>query len=80
MAALDFLHERSPVAALKLDDKLNAVITRLSAGTDGAPVRLRTGGQVRSWPLPPYRVYYRRRSEGLVIVRIRHQARRAITR
>jgi len=33
---------------------------------------------VRAWPVRPYRVYYERHGDGLLVVRIYHQARRVI--
>jgi plasmid stabilization system protein ParE len=35
---------------------------------------------VRSWPLPPYRIYYRRRDGFLDVMRVYHQARRPLTK
>jgi hypothetical protein len=35
---------------------------------------------VRSWGVPPFRVYCQRHPDELLIVRLRHQARRPITR
>jgi plasmid stabilization system protein ParE len=40
----------------------------------------RGGMLVRSWPLPPYRIYYRRRDGYLEVMRVYHQARQPITR
>jgi plasmid stabilization system protein ParE len=47
---------------------------------EGPEQRLRSGLLVRSWPLPPYRLYYRRRDDSLEILRVYHQARRPITK
>jgi hypothetical protein len=58
-----------------------AIIDRLTAGDfDGPEQTLRTGDVVRSWPVPPLRLYYRRRDDALWILRIYHQARRPIAR
>jgi hypothetical protein len=35
---------------------------------------------VRSWGVPPFRVYYQRHFDELLIVRVYQQARRPITR
>jgi hypothetical protein len=47
---------------------------------EGPEQRLKSGLMVRSWPLPPYRLFYRRREGVLEVMRIYHQARRPITR
>ena len=44
------------------------------------PSRLRSGTLVRSWAVPPFRIYYQRHSGELLIVRVYHQTRRPITR
>lgn len=58
------------------------VIGKLAAREfDGPEGVLRTTGErVRSWPVRPYRIYYRRDGETLVILRIYHSARRPITK
>jgi hypothetical protein len=38
----------------------------------------RDGSRVRSWPIPPFRVYYQRRGAELVVLRVYHQARRPL--
>ena len=76
-----FLTERDPAAASALGQRVFAIIDRLTVGDfDGPEQMLRTGELVRSWPVPPLRVYYQRRDDALWIVRIYHQARRSIVR
>ena len=78
--AITYLNERSPTAA-KLDADIARCIERLADREFQGPVsRLRSGAVVRSWGAPPFRVYYQRHADELVILRVYHQARRPITR
>ena len=79
--AITYLNERNPTAAAKLDADIARCIERLAdLEFDGPVSRLRSGAVVRSWGVPPFRVYYQRHADELVILRIYHQARRPITR
>ena len=79
--AITYLNERNPTAAANLDAEIAQCIERLAAHEFDGPVsRLRSGAHVRSWAVPPFRIYYQRHSEELLVVRIYHQARKAITR
>jgi plasmid stabilization system protein ParE len=79
--AITYLNERSPAAAVKLDAEISRCIERLAANEFDGPVsRLRSGAVVRSWAVPPFRVYYQRHPDELLIVRVSHQSRRPITR
>lgn len=79
--AITYLNERNPTAAVNLDAEIAQCIERLAAREFDGPVsRLRSGAVVRSWAVPPFRVYYQRHDDELLIVRVYHQARRAITR
>lgn len=58
--AIAYLNERNPAAASNLDTDLAACIEHLAAGEFEGPLsRLRSGSLVRSWPVPPFRLYYR---------------------
>jgi hypothetical protein len=46
----------------------------------GREVVLSDGRRVRTWPIPPYRLYYRERADVFEVVRVYHQARRPIER
>ena len=60
--AITYLNERNPIAAAKLDEDIERCIKRLADRDFEAPVsRLRSGAVVRSWALPPFRIYYQRR-------------------
>ncbi|MBN2576782.1 MAG: type II toxin-antitoxin system RelE/ParE family toxin [Deltaproteobacteria bacterium] len=64
-----------------LVDEVIILAERLARGEfDGPEQRLKIGLVVRSWPLPPYRLFYRRRDGVLEVMRIYHHARRPITR
>ena len=79
--AITYLNERNPTAAAKLDADITRSIERLADREFEGPVsRLRSGAVVRSWAVPPFRIYYQRHPDELLIVRVYHQARRPITR
>jgi plasmid stabilization system protein ParE len=79
--AITYLNERSPTAAANLDTEIARCIERLADREFEGPVsRLRSGSVVRSWSVPPFRIYYQRHPDELLILRVYHQARRPITR
>ncbi len=79
--AIAYLNERNSTAAANLDADIAQCIERLAAREFDGPVsRLRSGALVRSWAVAPFRVYYQRQPDELLIVRVYHQARRPITR
>ena len=79
--AITYLSERNPTAAAKLDADIAQCIERLADQEFEGPVsRLRSGAVVRSWGVPPFRIYYQRHPDELVIVRVYHQARPPVTR
>ena len=79
--AITYLDERNPTAAAKLDADITRCIDRLADREFEGPIsRLRSGAVVRSWAVPPFRIYYQRHPDELLIVRVYHQARRPITR
>jgi plasmid stabilization system protein ParE len=79
--AITYLKERNPTAAANLDAEIAQCLERLADREFDGPVsRLRSGALVRSWGVRPFRIYYQRHPDELLIVRVYHQARRAITR
>ena len=79
--AIIYLNERNPAVAAKLDRDVARCIERLADRQFEGPVsRLRSGAVVRSWGVPPFRIYYQRHHEELLILRVYHQKRRPITR
>ena len=79
--ALAYLNDRSPTAASNLDAEISQCVERLADHEFEGPIsRLRSGAIVRSWPVPPFRIYYQRTADELLIVRVYHQTRRPITR
>lgn len=80
-AAVDYLPERNPVAAFQLFNDVRSLVQRLAEGHFEGPLRtLSNGAVVRSRPVPPFRIFYKRASDLLEVVRIYHQARQPITR
>ena len=77
--AIKYLNERNPTAAAKLDAEITRCIERLAEREFDGPVsRLRSGALVRSCGVPPFRIYYQRHPDELVILRVYHQSRRPI--
>jgi plasmid stabilization system protein ParE len=80
-AAVAYLAERNPSAARKLAEAVFSLVERLSIEPmDGPAHTLRTGEEVRGWPLPPFRLYYQRAEGALRVLRIYHQKREPIAR
>ena len=79
--AIAYLNERSPTAASKLDAEIARCVERLAEREfEGPASRLRSGAVVRSWGVPPFRIYYQCHPDELLIVRVYHQSRRPISR
>ena len=80
-AVIGYLVERNPVAASEFADRIFGVIDRLAEQQfDGPEQTLASGDVVRSWPVPPVRIYYQRRTDALWVLRIYHQAQTPIVR
>jgi plasmid stabilization system protein ParE len=75
------IHADNATAAIAFAAEVFATVEQLSTGAfEGPESTLRAGQIVRSWPVPPVRIYYQRRGDELVVLRIYHQARRPIAR
>jgi len=71
----------NPDAAARLARRVLLTVDRLaSRAFEGPEQQLRSGERVRSWPVYPLRIYYRRDADTLSVLRIYHQARRPIVR
>jgi toxin ParE1/3/4 len=80
-AAAGYVARDNPAAAGRLVDRVFEIIDLLAeGGLDGPLSKLRSGIEVRSWPVPPLRIFYRREADTLIIVRIYHQSRRPLGR
>ncbi len=80
-AALDWLESRDPQAAARLLAEVLTTVKQLGvAELEGPEATLSDGTSVRSWPVPPMRVYYQRREGVLWILRVYDQRRRSIER
>jgi len=79
--AYEYIQEENPGAADRVLAHIVEVIGMLASGVmQGREVILRDGRKVHTWPVPPYRIYYRIREQNLQVVRVYHQARRPIER
>lgn len=59
--AYDYIARDNPHAADRFLVRIVEVIGMLASETlEGREVPLRDGRQVRSWPIPPYKIYYHR--------------------
>lgn len=77
--AYDFIARDSVDAADRLLARLTHVFGLLASQiVVGRVVRLKDGRAVSTWPVPPYRVYYRMSSDELHVLRVYHLARRPI--
>ncbi|TMQ10812.1 MAG: type II toxin-antitoxin system RelE/ParE family toxin [Deltaproteobacteria bacterium] len=78
---IGYLAERNPMAAAELGRRIFSALDKLaSKDFDGPEQTLKTGDVVRSWPVPPIRIYYLRRADALWVVRLYHQAQPPIVR
>lgn len=78
-AAVEYLLDRNPEAASALVDRVFDLAEQLATGDFAGPVAaLSTGEEVRSWPMPPFRLYYERDAHALVVLRVYHQSRRPL--
>lgn len=78
---IGYLAERNPVAAQEFGERIFALIDKLAAGDFEGPEQTLASGEVmRSWPMPPVRIYYQRQADALWVLRIYHQAQPPITK
>ncbi|MEK6632533.1 MAG: type II toxin-antitoxin system RelE/ParE family toxin [Nitrospirota bacterium] len=79
--AYEFISKDNPNAAGRVLAHIVELIGMLaSESVMGRDVRLKDGRRVKTWPVPPYRIYYRVRGQELDVIRVYHQARRPIER
>lgn len=77
--ALTFVHERHPIAASRLRERLERALDDLAEGRfHGREVRLSDGTTVHRWVCAPFVIYYQRDDATLAVVRILHSARKPI--
>ena len=78
-AAVAYIAKDNPAAATRLLERIHEVVRLLAeGGLDGPRSALRSGLEVRSWPVPPLRIYYRCEPDAFHILRIYHQSRRPL--
>ena len=76
-----YIAQDSPRAAAAEVARIDSVIQKLLVGElQGQAVRLLSGQRAQRWPVPPYRIYYRRTRTRTTILRVYHGARRPIER
>lgn len=81
LAAVTYLHDRNAAAARKLAERVDEALKRLDeVPLDGPETLLRGGLVVRSWPIPPFRAYYVRRDNDVLVLRFYDQRREPIAR
>jgi plasmid stabilization system protein ParE len=79
--AYEHIAKDNPSTADQVLARIVEIIGLLASGAfEGRTVTLRDGRPIQTWPVPPYRLYYRMSSEALEVVRAYHQARRPIER
>jgi len=79
--AYEHIAKDNPSAADQVLARLVEIIGLLASKVfEGRTVTLRDGRPIQTWPVPPYRLYYRVSSDVLEVVRVYHQARRPIER
>jgi plasmid stabilization system protein ParE len=66
---------------MSMAERVFRVVHRLARGEfDGPEQQLRSGQVIRSWPVYPLRIYYRRTTDTFQVLRVYHQARRPIAK
>jgi plasmid stabilization system protein ParE len=81
VAVVEHLAKVNPRAAAELGRRVFEIVDRLVRGDfEGPEQPLQSGEIVRSWPVPPVRIYYKRREEAFWVLRIYHQAQAPIVR
>lgn len=79
--AYEYIRKDNSIAADRVLAHIVEVIGMLaSEAVTGKEVLLRDGRWVKTWPVPPYRIYYRVSGQELQVIRVYHQARRPIER
>jgi plasmid stabilization system protein ParE len=80
-ATIGFIRDRDWNAAARLAERVLEVIDRIAdRAFEGPEIVLSSGERVRSWPVPPLRVYYQHKEGALQVLRIYHQARGPLVR
>jgi len=80
-ALVAYIAERNPTAAAALGNRIFEVIDKLARGEFQGPEQTLLSGEiVRSWPVPPVRIYYQQQPHAFWVLRIYHQAQKPIAR
>lgn len=77
--AVSYLLEQNPAAAGRLIESVFDLAQRLAEGRFDGPWQVLSDGRcIQSWPLPPYRLFYQRAQDSLIVLRVYHQQRRPL--
>ncbi len=77
--ACDYLAQDNASAAERLVTRFQEEIERLESGLiQPRRVVLKTGDEVQTWPVYPFRIYYRVEDDVLEVIHFRHMARESI--
>jgi len=77
--AISHLAERNPDAAEALLDRILDAADLLADGRfDGPPAELEWAPEARGWLIAPFRLYYRRELDVLVVLRLYHVRQRPL--
>jgi len=77
--AVSYVAERDVDAAEALLDRILDASEILADGRfDGPPARLEWAPSARAWLVPPFRLYYRREQDVLVVLRLYHVRQRPL--
>ena len=69
--AVSYLAERDVGAARRLVERIDLALGDLDEGrVEGPAFTLTTGEQVRGWLVSPFRIYYQRDGQTLVVLRL----------
>ena len=78
-AAVSYLADRDVGAARRLVERVDSALEDLNEGrVEGPAFTLTSGEQVRGWLVSPFRIYYQRDGQTLVVLRLYDQRRAPI--
>ena len=78
-AAIDYLAHEDPAAAAHLMNGIREAVELLTDGRFEGPKAHLAGKPVRSWLVRPFRLYYQRRDDVLLILRVYHERRKPLS-